>query len=413
MRLLLPVPAPKQWKYRLALFLLTIDGIIFRAELALLLAIQTLFLLLTKRVTVQNEILPAGIAGVAIGLAATISIDSFFWQHWPLWPELSAFSFNVMSGQSSVWGVQPWHFYFLNALPRLLLNPTTYFLAIPISLVYHPATGAASMCMLVPSLLFVAAYSLQSHKEWRFIVYVIPSLTASAALGAAYVWTRRTRSLLYQLLSLGMVLSTVASFLLSSLVLLPASAANYPGGRALSMLHRYHDTTTHTSEISPPSEEISVYLGNLACQTGVTRFIQSPTTSSAETVVWYYDKTENDTQKSAPSFWKQFDYALVEVDGEDEKRLISDDDDETAYEGVDLVYGFAGIKVVRPGVDVLDRGSGRSVEEDIAGALFSADGVEKWRHARKNIRRMFTRGWWLEIWMEPRVRIMRRVYDRE
>src|SRR5437879_4436780 len=104
LRMLLPEPSgPDRYRQRgrLSLTLITIAGIIFRSELALLLATNTLFLLLTKRIRIQQEIIPAGIIGVVIGLTATVVVDSYFWQQFPLWPEFAAFKFNVLSGQAS------------------------------------------------------------------------------------------------------------------------------------------------------------------------------------------------------------------------------------------------------------------------------------------------------------------------
>ena len=37
--------------------------------------------------------------------ALTVLVDSYFWQQWPLWPELYGIYFNVIQGKSSEWGV--------------------------------------------------------------------------------------------------------------------------------------------------------------------------------------------------------------------------------------------------------------------------------------------------------------------
>ncbi|KAF7585075.1 dolichyl-P-Man:Man(7)GlcNAc(2)-PP-dolichol alpha-1,6-mannosyltransferase, partial [Aspergillus hancockii] len=180
--------------------------------------------------------------------------------------------------------------------------------------------------LTTPSLTFIAIYSIIPHKEWRFIVYAIPPLTAAAALPASYIWTHRSKSPLYRLLSIALILSTLASSLLSSLILLPASSANYPGAHALQSLH------AHSHAHGPQK----VHLGNLACQTGITRFLENPSG-------WTYDKTENETLKAMPAFWSQFDYLLIEP-GEEESRVRS-----VSAPGywvdVDVVEGFAGVRV--------------------------------------------------------------------
>ena len=38
-------------------------------------------------------------------LAITVAVDSYFWNQWPLWPELYGLYFNVYLGKSADWGV--------------------------------------------------------------------------------------------------------------------------------------------------------------------------------------------------------------------------------------------------------------------------------------------------------------------
>jgi hypothetical protein len=38
--------------------------------------------------------------------ALTIVVDSYFWNRYPLWPELSGIYFNVVEGKSAEWGVR-------------------------------------------------------------------------------------------------------------------------------------------------------------------------------------------------------------------------------------------------------------------------------------------------------------------
>ncbi|ODM22751.1 hypothetical protein SI65_00340 [Aspergillus cristatus] len=395
MRFLLSEPGVRhkhRTRCRFSLCLLTVAGIIFRSELALFLATHTLFLLLTGRVSLLRDVIPAGILGLSIGLISTVLVDSFFWQQFPLWPELAAFKFNVVSGGASAWGTQPWHFYFSNSIPRLLLNPCTYLIGIPVALSLS-STRAATAYLLTPSLAFVALFSSQPHKEWRFILYVIPPLTAAAALGASYIWTHRTKSFIYRLLSIVMLLSPLASFAISTFVLLPSSAANYPGAHALRALHENHADTSSQSEFS-------VYLGNLACQTGVTRFLQVP--SNTPSTIWKYDKTEDETIKSSSTFWNQFDYALIEAVGPEEPKLTSWA--VSRWENVELIYGFAGIRVLRPG----EKAKG-SVEESALRGIGGERAIGAWEKGRELVRRVVTRGWWVELRMEPRIKIMRRV----
>ncbi|KAL2860860.1 dolichyl-P-Man:Man(7)GlcNAc(2)-PP-dolichol alpha-1,6-mannosyltransferase [Aspergillus lucknowensis] len=408
---LLPTqPADRQTcrkRSRVALYLITIAGIVFRAELALFLATHTLFLLATGRIGIQHDIIPAGALGLILGLSITVPVDSFFWQQFPLWPELAAFKFNVVAGQASAWGTHPWHYYFTNAIPRLLLNPSTYLIGIPVALL-QPATRRISTSILLPSLAYVLIYSVQPHKEWRFIVYAIPPLTAAAALGTSYIWTHRTKSLLYRLLSVAMIGSTLVSFAVSSFILLPASSANYPGAHALNALHAHvHSTTT-----TPPENHtaLSIHLGNLACQTGVTRFLQLPShhrhDASRSSESWHYDKSDSRAEKSTPSFWSQFDYLLLEPNEANSVRALTTV--AGSWEDVETITGFAGLRVLRPGEEALG-----IVEEEILRKVCDGESADwlvgRWKGLVEVVRGRVTRGWWVEVRMEPRITVLKRV----
>ncbi|KAL2358110.1 Alg9-like mannosyltransferase family-domain-containing protein [Cryomyces antarcticus] len=372
---------------RLALYLLTLAGVVFRSELAILLAAETAYLLLQHRVSLRYEIIPAGLAGLAIGLLATVSVDSFFWQRFPLWPELAGFYYNTIQGHSSAWGVSPPSFYFTNAIPRLLLNPLSYLLCIPLALLNH-RTRQTSTAVLLPLLAFVAAYSALPHKEWRFVLYVVPPLTAVAAAGAAWLWTRRAKSLLHRLAALALVASVLASAA-ASLALLHVSSLNYPGAHALARLHLLADTSDNTSPIN-------VYLGNLACQTGVTRFLQADG--------WVYDKTDDKAQLLHPAFWERFDYALVE---RPEKAIGK-------WEVLETVYGYAGVGLTSKSTPPSEAASAKHGDDDGKGRPGRAVkqllgwGAEVWEMVKNVLMQRVTGGRWVEVRTEPKIRILKR-----
>ena len=129
--------------------------------------------------------------------ALTVTIDSYFWQQWPLWPELYGLYFNVLQGKSSEWGVSceisshytslftsrqvsPFYAYFVVHLPKLLF--TSLPLAAIGAIIDHRIRS-----LLIPSISFVFLLSFLGHKEWRFLVYVIPVFNVAAARGAAYL----------------------------------------------------------------------------------------------------------------------------------------------------------------------------------------------------------------------------------
>ncbi|PSN63497.1 hypothetical protein BS50DRAFT_559620 [Corynespora cassiicola Philippines] len=387
-------------RYRLCLYLLTLSGVIFRSELAILVGTITLYLLISQGISIPKVIIPAGLGGLAIGLLCTVPIDSFFWQSIPIWPEWTAFYYNTIQGHSADWGISPWHYYFANALPRLLLNPTTYLVCIPIAVI-NPATRRRSLDLIIPLLSFVGIYSFLPHKEWRFIIYVVPGLTAVAAAGASWIWTRRAKSVIYALLSLVLVSSVLVS-LIASTALLAISSLNYPGGEALDILHY---GINH-----PEGQHFKVYFDNLACQTGVTRFLESH--DGPQTVLdvletqdlknkrtWTYDKTEDAEELRDPLFWTKFDYVLAERP----EKVIG------KWDVRHTVYGFSGVRLLRPGEKsggTAKRLNAAGREEIVSQGLVSGI-ASAWRKLEGLLREKLLRGWWAEVKMEPKISILK------
>ncbi|KAI0787349.1 hypothetical protein C8Q74DRAFT_1251107 [Fomes fomentarius] len=51
------------------------------------------------------DVIKVGLISGVLSAALTMLVDSYFWQQWPLWPELYGIYFNVLQGKSSKWGV--------------------------------------------------------------------------------------------------------------------------------------------------------------------------------------------------------------------------------------------------------------------------------------------------------------------
>lgn len=354
-------------RYKRALTILTATGVVFRSEIALLLATHTVYLLAFKRKYINlYDIIPAGFLGLVIGLSLTVPLDSYFWLRFPLWPELSAFGYNILAGQASNWGTSPPYFYLTSALPRLLFNPLVYQICLPFS-ISLPTRRPQVLDILIPNLAFVALYSFQPHKEWRFIIYIIPTLLAVASAGAAWIWDRRAKSLVYRILTACLVASSLGSFG-ASFVMLAVSRSNYPGAVALDQLHQLHARQGGSQPV------VRVHMDTLTCMTGVTRFLQIPPPGSlrGSNPMWIYDKSEDAALLLHPGFWKQFDYALSER----VETVIG------KWEVIGVVEGYAGVAVVKPGEEI--------------------------KSAADPLRRWLTRGWWLRTRSEPKIRILRK-----
>jgi alpha-1,6-mannosyltransferase len=433
------------------IFLFVFAGVVFRSEIAILLFTQLVVLFFRNRIFSFQTVVSQGLTSASFAVWVTFAIDSFFWWK-PIWPELAGFYFNAIQGKSADWGTSPFGYYFSTLLPRLLLNPLILMVLIPMALIL-PATRYRTRDLTLPSILFIAIYSLQPHKESRFIIYVVPPLTAAAALGASYIWTRRTKSLLYRLGSLVLVASILLSLVASTAMLL-ISSLNYPGGQALSQFHDVISRTTWPSETSAPYETISVHMDILSCMTGVTRFQELPSRNvpiskfpviNNRTVQLSYDKTEDDGELLNPAFWQKFDYALMEAP---EKAIGK-------WEVVGTVFAYAGIEFLRPGdgssfgenlekvyeanrvtkiVDGEEKAPDSSdvvheLEEGKHGAGSVGEGERRKKEDLKaklmfeemakfgtfsmvrDAVRGVTGGWWIGPRMEPKIRILKRVKE--
>lgn len=435
--LLLPKPIPIQaslGQLRLAVFLLTLTAIIFRSEVAILLLSHTTYIVLKQitrygrlihGVTVLNTaIIPAGISGAFIALCMTIPVDTFFWQSPTyLWPEMSAFLANIFPSNNglgaSAWGTQPWHWYFSSALLRILMRPFTYLLlwmfAISTTAISEPALDS-----LLPNLAYIAFYSLLPHKETRFIFPVIPPLTLAAALSTSYIWTRRHRKFLYRLLSIFLAISTVASSLVAHCVLLPLSALSYPGAHALNALHNHASSIQTPQEITGKTDPaMLVHLDNLSTQTGITRFLQHPSSSKVGARHWIYDKSDNATALLNPSWWEQFDYAIM---GSPQLAIGS-------WDVITTIYGLGSFRILRPAERRKERHpmtGGKKEEFDgdgldmIASRIYGPAGLwlsgttREWLREGRGTQWMlgnewsWTRGWWVDVEWVPKLYVLKR-----
>jgi alpha-1,6-mannosyltransferase len=318
---------------KIALYLLTLVTIIFRSELALLLAghcLQTMadsgMSLDRAIITIRRIIIPSVLTATVASLSITVAIDTYMWQSPRLiWPELAAFLANIFpkpgSEGASAWGTSPWHWYLTSALPRLTASPLI--LATPFVPLLPEALRRQLTRLLFPAIFYVATYSILPHKETRFLFPIMPTINTGLSLMASWLSNRRQRSVLYLFLTYLIMISTLISLFISHLILLPLSALTYPGGAALQILHSHAATLT-------PKREIHVHLTNLALQTGVTRFLKHsahvkplvympgspdgrrPALVSGQTK-WVYDKSHNGTGLyDRPEFWERFDYVVVE-----------------------------------------------------------------------------------------------------
>lgn len=202
------------------------------------------------------------------------------------------------------------------------------------------------------------------------------------------------------MLSLALVASTLASYI-ASFGMLAVSRLNYPGAEALNRLHVLAGNDTGV---------VKVHMDTLACMTGVTRFMERtpPVLGDAQGAFWVYDKTEDEERLLDPLFWEGFDYALAERP----ERVIG------SWQVLSTVEGYASIAIMRP-----EEGREQAVEDVRAvqklwmESLWREDAlgtVRKWvdelsvGRLQSVIRKSVTKGWWVRMETEPRIRILKR-----
>ncbi|KAI9206368.1 alpha-1,6-mannosyltransferase subunit [Polychytrium aggregatum] len=271
-----------------SLWLITVATVIFRSELVILagplLLAEVIFL---QRLDFVARLIPVGLVAVAFSLLVTVAVDSYFWNQPFYWPELQVFLFNTYHNRSSEWGVSPFHAYFSTLLPKIA--PLSY----PLGLLFG-LLNRRLRPMLAPLLAFLLLYSNLPHKEWRFVIYVVPMFNAFAAVGLSDLfkglkkghgipkslkWLSRTIQRLVvvafaALLLLLLVLSAVQSSI---------SSRNYPGGYALRALHDLESRTT----------PVKVHMDVATCMTGASRFGELYLSDG-----WVYSKNETHKDQS-------------------------------------------------------------------------------------------------------------------
>ncbi|KAG6907441.1 hypothetical protein DXG01_008869 [Tephrocybe rancida] len=267
-----------------AIAFLTFATVVFRAEILLLLGPIVLQSMLFGHITLK-KVIKVGLVSGLISLALTMTIDSYFWGKPYLWPEFAGIYFNVYQGKSAEWGTSPRYAYWTSHLPKLLLS------SLPLSMVGFLRDQSIRV-LLLPFLLFIGLISCLAHKEWRFIIYVVPIFNASAAVGARYLTRISNRTTLGKLFALSIMPIFLGLNIALTCILTLTSINNYPGGDALALMHNLY----------PQYPSAQVHISNLAAQTGASLFLQLnappypnpiPDASLRASSSWTYDKTEN------------------------------------------------------------------------------------------------------------------------
>lgn len=140
--------------------------------------------------TIRNLLQEVSIS--IIVLLAEIFVSSLLYKHFVIVP-LNIVVYNIFGGPGrgpEIYGVEPWHFYIRN----LLLNFNIWFIlaliSIPLSLIQQlwirkerlNASSMQSFLFMTPFYMWLVIFSLQGHKEERFMYPAYPCLSINAAV---------------------------------------------------------------------------------------------------------------------------------------------------------------------------------------------------------------------------------------
>lgn len=303
-----------------SIFLYAFSATVFRLELGAMCVSFALLSLAFKKVPLY-KVIKFGIIGAGLGSGLTITVDSHFWQR-RIFPEMEAFLFNIVQGQSSKWGTQSFWAYFNGYLLMMFLPPTVLFL----NYLGFQVSPDNLYIVGIASYLYIFILSLQPHKEWRFIIYSVPPITLLGSNGASYLFGYLdTKSFKSKFICFCLALSPVVSFAIS-MIFLYISSLNYAGGNALQQFNAMiiqNNVTNATVHMDVPT-----------CMTGATLFGQLNDNYGI-----VYDKTEGD---KLADLWPSFDYLISAIS---DPTSLPKEDNSTEWELVQTTKGFGGINV--------------------------------------------------------------------
>eukprot|EP00941_MAST-03F_sp_MAST-3F-sp1_P004821 g4821.t1 len=360
---------------KIVIFLLGFATITFRCDVVILAGPVVLMLLLRRRLALNLQLVMWGIICAVSSILLSVFVDSYFWGRL-IWPEGEVFFFNTLQNRSHEWGVEPFLWYFYSALPRTMLG--SMFL-IPFGIVdfsdteriekekegekpdllqekcgkstkitslrnrakkknfssfqqnemdrkkysnsNHRLRYGIDYCMLALQssvFVFVLLYSILPHKELRFILMAVPIFDIAAAVGLSrficIFFSKKKKHLLYRFISCGAIIVVLLSAA-ACVIFAAASSKNYPGGEALSALHKIALNGTESKEcIRARQAELEsmsiicktrVHIDNAAAISGASRF------GELHSHEWRYSKKENLKPESWEDF-ENFDWLLSE-----------------------------------------------------------------------------------------------------
>ncbi|XP_013193470.2 GPI mannosyltransferase 3 [Amyelois transitella] len=122
---------------------------------------------------------------------ALVALDSFFHGSLIVTP-WEFFQYNVLQDVASFYGQHPWYWYLTQGLPAVLGVNIVPVLAAVGAVARRPRENVTGVLLLAAAVLHVALYSLVPHKEFRFVLPLLPILLYLAQDVIA-PWSRKAK----------------------------------------------------------------------------------------------------------------------------------------------------------------------------------------------------------------------------
>lgn len=359
--------------YQSTLILLVATTAIFRCDVLILLFTVGVTMLIQRKVTILRAIRIGVMTGI-VSLILTVPLDSLLWSRL-VWPEGQVLFFNAVENKSSEYGVSPWYWYFLLAIPKgmlftVLLLPFGSLRLAPLIVAMMNRNSSDGRPYLLdlqmtpyylPILGFVGLYSILPHKENRFIFVAYPMLNVMAAKGidslfqsAKIVWNqkqsdeiktkdqkgkraKRISNIVVLLLCLGGICTVILS-LVGSFFFVTVSSKNYPGGHAFNALMQSIDKLPHEAKTDEISSSLDVYVDVASAMTGVSLFGQKALTQICPRCSINKEGYESSNRE----FKHTFDY------------IVAEESDIDGYEVIQAIPGNPKLNFKRLRIDTKD-----------------------------------------------------------
>jgi GPI mannosyltransferase 3 len=120
-------------------------------------------------------------AMVALWLGILLCVDRYFYGRVVFAP-INFLHFNVVRGLSAIFGTHPWHWYFTQGVPAMLLTHAVPLLNMLSTSARTTRAPAREGLILKVCIVTILGYSFLSHKEFRFVFPILPLLLILSAV---------------------------------------------------------------------------------------------------------------------------------------------------------------------------------------------------------------------------------------